>query len=279
MNEMILHRHQDTPFLSFPALETSGLVHHGFSIREGGVSAGPYESMNLSFTMGDAKENVLKNYGRMAGALDVVRSSMTSVWQAHTDKIRVIGVADLGKGITRPKDPEPCDGMVTNVKGVTLVTLHADCLALYFLDPVNLAIGLTHSGWRGTQQAIGLRTIETMEKEFSTRREDLLVCIGPGIGRTAYEVGPEVAAAFVALLGRKRAEEVLMPMQIGTYMLDLALANELLFWEAGIRPNHLHTAELCTYSRPDLFFSHRRDGNDRGSMAAFLSLKECEGEK
>ena len=273
MNNMLIRRHGNTPFLVFPSLEETGLVHHGFSVREGGVSPGPYASMNLSFTMGDSNENVLENYDRMAQALEVELSQMTSVWQAHTNQVKRVDASDVGKGIIRPKDPEEIDGMVTNLRGVTLVTLHADCLPLYFLDPANNAIGLAHSGWRGTKQAIGIKTLEAMEQAFGSRLEDLLVCIGPGIGRTAFEVGPEVAEAFVELLGAKRASDVLMPLQLGTSMLDLTLANEMLFLEAGIRPDHLYSADLCTYSRPDLFFSHRRDGSARGSMAAFLSLK------
>ena len=273
MNDMILERRQDTPFFIFPALEETGLVRHGFSVREGGVSSGPYSSMNLSFTMGDERENVLLNYQRMAKGLDVEMAGMTSVFQAHTDKIIRVGKGDAGKGILLPKDPDEVDGMVTDCPGITLVTLHADCLPLYFVDPVNRAIGLTHSGWRGTQKAIGIRTLERMEKEFGSNRETLLVGIGPGIGRTAFEVGPEVAEAFYELLGDKKGNEVLMPLQLGTYLLDLTLVNVMLLLEAGIAPRRLFTADLCTFSRPDLFFSHRRDGVSRGSMAAFLSLK------
>lgn len=277
MNDMILRRNNETPFLSFPPMEDTGLVHHGFSLREGGVSVGPHASMNLSYTMGDEDEKVLENYTRMGRALGVEPAKMTSVWQAHTDNIKVVGGSDLGKGIIRPKDPAEIDGMVTNVKGVTLVTLHADCLPIYFLDPLNQAIGLTHSGWRGTQKAIGIKTLKTMEKEFGSRREDLMIGIGPGIGRTAFEVGPEVVQAFVELLGDKRAEEVIMPLQIGTSLLDLVLVNEMLFLDAGIRRERLYTADLCTFSRPDLFYSHRRDGSNRGSMAAFLGLKVGQG--
>ena len=273
MNDMTCRSDGPAPFLSFSALDETGLVRHGFSLRQGGVSKGPYESMNLSFTMGDDSENVLENYQRISGSIGVEMDTLTSVWQAHTDKIKVVGLGDLGKGILLPKDPEELDGMVTDLPGVTLVTLHADCLPLYFLDPVRRAIGLSHSGWRGTQQAISIRTIETMERVYGTRREDLLVGIGPGIGRTAFEVGPEVAEAFVELLGSKRGSEVLMPLQLGTYTLDLTLANEMLLLEAGIRPERIFTADLCTFSRPDLFYSHRRDGSVRGSMAAFLSLK------
>ncbi len=273
MNSMVLREHGGTPFLAFSALEDTNLVRHGFSVRDGGVSVGPYATMNLSFTMGDTKENVLQNYERMAQALEVNRSNMTSVWQAHTDNIKVVESSDVGKGITRPKDLSEIDGMVTNLKGVTLVTLHADCLPLYFLDPVNRAIGLTHSGWRGTKQSIGIRTLEAMEKAFGSRREDLLVCIGPGIGRAAFEVGFEVVEAFVELLGKDRAGEVILPMQSGKALLDLTLSNEILFLDAGIRPDHLYSTDLCTFQRPDLFFSHRRDGSNRGSMAAFLQLQ------
>jgi polyphenol oxidase len=273
MNDMENRKNHGTPFLAFPVLENTKLVRHGFSVRDGGVSSGPFASMNLSFTLGDSKENVLENYDKMADALEVERSQMTSVWQAHTSHIKVVDASDFGKGITRPKDAEEIDGMVTNVKGLTLVTLHADCLPLYFLDPVRKAIGLTHSGWRGTQKAICIRTLEAMERAFGSRREDMLVCIGPGIGRTAFEVGPEVVEAFVELLGEKRSGDVLIPMQLGTSMLDLTLANEMLLMEAGIRREKLFAANLCTFSRPDLFFSHRRDGSARGSMAAFLSLR------
>jgi polyphenol oxidase len=273
MNDMVMQRRHGTPFFHFPALESTGLVRHGFSVRDGGVSTGPYASMNLSFTMGDRRENVLENYSRMAKGLEVDGSRLTSVFQAHTDKVWVVGDDDAGKGITLPKDPVEVDGMVTNRSGLTLVTLHADCLPLYFLDPVNRAIGLTHSGWRGTQKAIGIRTLETMEKEFGTKRQDVLAGIGPGIGRTAYEVGPEVAEAFIELLGAAGGKEVLMPLGLGTYLLDLTLANIMLFMEAGIQKDRILTADICTFNRPDLFFSHRRDGVARGSMAAFLSLK------
>lgn len=272
MSGMSLKRRQDTPFFIFPAFEKTGLVRHGFSVRQGGVSGGIYDSMNLSFTMGDDRENVLQNYTRMAEALEVDLKRMTSVYQAHTGNVVVVGPDDEGKGIILPKDPDEVDGMVTDCRGITLVTLHADCLPLYFLDLVNLAIGLTHSGWRGTQKAIGIRTLEAMEQTFGTKRGDVMVGIGPGIGKTAFQVGPEVAEAFVDLLGQNKGKEVLTPQQLGTYLLDLTLANKMLFLDAGIRPDRLFTADLCTYSRPDLFFSHRRDGTARGSMAAFMSL-------
>ncbi len=272
MKGMILNCREDVPFFAFPAFVETKLIGHGFSTRQGGVSAYEYATMNLSFAMGDSKEHVRENYRRMAMALETSLSTMTSVWQAHTDKVKTVTAADRGKGILLPKDPEPFDAMITNEKNVTLTTLHGDCLPLYFLDPIKKAIGLAHSGWRGTQQEIGIRTLEKMEAVFGTKREEVLIGIGPGIGREVFEVGSDVADAFEVLLGRNDAKEVLNPQLHEKYLLDLPYTNELLFRRAGIPSHHIFTANLCTYTNSDLFFSHRRDGNRRGSMAAFLVL-------
>ena len=262
------------PFLTFEAFTRTGLVRHGFSIRDGGVSAGPYDAMNLSFTLGDAADNVSDNYRRIAGALDTTPEAMTSVWQAHTNLIKTVGSSDAGLGITRPKERTERDGMITDVPGITLVTLHADCLPLFFLDPVHRAIGLVHAGWRGTCQAIGPAALAAMRQAFGTDPGDVLAGIGPGICARCFEVGEEVADAFRSLLGDLDASSVLTQKDGGKFLLDLAAVNRILLLDAGVREDRLTVAGLCTCCRPDLFFSHRRDGNLRGSMAAFLALRE-----
>lgn len=261
------------PFLSFEILDRTGLVSHGFSLRDGGVSRGPYGSMNLSFTMGDEEKNVRGNFGRMGEALGVSPMSMTSVWQAHTDRIKVVGPADGGQGIVMTKERIEWDGMVTATPGITMVTLHADCLPLFFLDPVNRAAGLVHSGWRGTRKGIGLRALEAMGREFGTKPGDVLAAIGPGICGSCFEVGPEVAAEFLELPVMKKAPALVAQSGGGKYHLDLAGVNRMLLLEGGVREDHLAMAGLCTRCRPDLFFSHRRDGEIRGSMAAFMALR------
>ena len=147
------------PFLSFPLLEETGIVTQGFSTRLGGVSEGDYSSMNVSFTRGDREEAVRENYRRLGEAIGFDCESLVCSDQTHTTNVRVMTEADRGKGFVRPKDYRDVDGMITNVPGLTLATFYADCVPLYFVDPVKRAIGLSHSGWRGTVGKIGKKTV------------------------------------------------------------------------------------------------------------------------
>ncbi len=137
-------------WLEFPALAEIGMVKHGFSTRLGGISQGEFSTMNFTFTRGDNPEHVKENYRRMAEALQVDERRMVLSWQTHTTNVRVVTEEDAGKGIWRERDYQDVDGLVTNVPGITLVTFFADCVPLYVADPVHRAIGLSHSGWRGT---------------------------------------------------------------------------------------------------------------------------------
>ena len=142
-------------YLSYPLLENTGIVKHGFSTRIGGVSEGIWNAMNLSFSRGDKESSVKENFRRMAGVLDVSEDSFVFSHQTHTTNVRKVTEEDRGKGIVRPLDYQDVDGLVTNVSGLCLTTFYADCVPLYFVDPVHKAIGLSHSGWRGTVGRIG----------------------------------------------------------------------------------------------------------------------------
>lgn len=260
-------------WLAFPALEKTGLVKHGFSTRLGGVSQGGYSTMNFSFSRGDDPAHVLENYSRMAKALDVERDRMVVSYQTHTTNVRTVTEADCGKGVIRERDYRDVDGLITNIPGITLVTFYADCVPLYLVDPVNHAIGLSHSGWRGTVHRMGQVTIERMKEEFGTKPEDLVVCIGPSICQDCYEVGEEVAEAFLAAFDRTYQAKILRPGKPGKYQLDLWAANEIVFQESGVRPDRIFITDICTHCNPELLFSHRRTGEKRGNLAAFLCLK------
>ena len=259
-------------YLSFPALEETGLVKHGFSTRLGGVSEGVWSSMNLSFTRGDNPDHVQENYSRIAAALDVKKENMVLTYQTHTTNIRLVTEADAGKGVIRERDYKDVDGLITNIPGLVLVTFFADCVPLYFLDPVKKAIGLSHSGWRGTVHGIGKKTAEEMNLAFGSRPEDLIACIGPSICQDCFEVGEEVAEEFQAAFHPKWHKQLLRPNgKPGKYQLDLWRANEIILQEAGIK--QIYTTNICTYCNRDLLYSHRRTGDKRGNLCAFLSLK------
>ena len=154
-----------TPYLEYPLLRETGIVRHGFSTRLGGVSEGFYASLNLSFDRGDREECVRENFRRIGEALGVRCEDMVLSRQTHTTNVRIVTEADRGKGITRERDYTDVDGLVTNVPGICLVTSYADCVPLYFVDPVKKVIGLSHSGWRGTVGKIGKKTILLMQEK------------------------------------------------------------------------------------------------------------------
>lgn len=238
------------------------------------MSKGDFATMNFSFTRGDDRDDVLENYRRMAAALGVDRERMVLTWQTHTTNVRRVTEEDEGKGIVRDRDYRDVDGLITDIPGITLVTFFADCVPLYFLDPVHKAIGLSHSGWRGTVKRMGQVTVDAMKEAFGTRPEDIIACIGPSICGDCYEVGEEVADEFADAFHEKYHDVILLKKQNGKYQLDLWKANEIVLKEAGIKGDNLAVTNICTYCNPQLLFSHRRTAERRGNLCAFLSLKE-----
>jgi YfiH family protein len=265
---------EQVPYFSFPILEDTGLVKQGFSTKMGGVSQGKYATMNFTFTRGDNPEHVKENYRRMAKALDVDVEKMVLSYQTHTTNVRVVTESDAGKGIFKDREYQDVDGLITNVPGITLVTFYADCVPLYFLDPVHKAIGLSHSGWRGTVNRMGEVTVKKMEEAFGSRAEDMIACIGPSICRTCYEVGAEVIEEFKKGYDQKHWGEIFTDKGNGKYWLDLWKANEIVLLNAGIKKENLEITDICTHCNSDYLFSHRTTGNERGNLAAFLSLAE-----
>ena len=261
-------------YLTFPALADTGLVKHGFSTRIGGISEGKYATMNFAFTRGDNPGHVQENYRRMAGALDVDVTKMVLSRQTHTVNIKKVTAEDAGSGILRERDYQDIDGLITDIPGITLVTFYADCVPLYLVDPVNQAIGLSHSGWRGTVSRMGRVTIEAMTREYGTRAKDLIVGIGPSICQDCFEVGEEVVEEFRAAFDRSCHDRLFYRKDNGRYQLDLWFANEVIFKESGVAPERIHITDICTHCNPDRLFSHRVQGNERGNLAAFLSIRE-----
>ncbi|RGC48859.1 peptidoglycan editing factor PgeF [Coprococcus catus] len=260
------------PYIQFKNLSATGIVKHGFSTRKGGVSTGIFSSMNLNFKRGDDPDAVLENYRRMAAALNMRVEDMVLSDQTHTTNVRVITEEDRGKGILRPQDYSDVDGMITNVPGIVLVTSYADCVPLYFVDPVRKAIGLSHSGWKGTVGHIGQKTVWKMHEVYGSEPKDIVAAIGPSICQSCYEVSEDVAEAFRANFTADEAADILLDKGNGKYQLDLWKANWYVLTDAGILPEHLSVTDLCTACHPDLLWSHRKTNGQRGGLSAFLSL-------
>ncbi|SCP95432.1 conserved hypothetical protein [Anaerobium acetethylicum] len=276
---MELRIEKEVPFLVFPDIEESGAVKHGFSTRLGGVSRGIWSTMNLSFSRGDQEDDVRENFRRISEALGMEWRDLVFSDQVHLTEIRKATLEDRGKGIVRNPDYEGIDGLITDVPELPLVTFYADCVPLFFVDPVRKAIGLAHSGWKGTVGKIGKRTVEAMTREFGTAPEDLIAAIGPSICADCYEVSEDVAEAFRDAFTEEQCSLILTHKGNGKYQLDLWKANEMIMLEAGIRPEKISVTDLCTCCNPELLFSHRATKGKRGNLAAFLCLKGTEKEE
>lgn len=262
------------PYLSFKALDDTGMVINGFSTRLGGASKGKFATMNFSYSRKDDPADVLENYTRMAAALQVDRDRMVVSYQTHTVNVRRVTEADEGKGVIRDRDYRDVDGLITDVPGLTLVTFYADCVPLYLVDPVRRAVGLSHSGWRGTVRRMGRVTLEAMKEAFGTKPQDVIAAIGPSICRDCFEVGEEVTEEFKKAFHSRYQDELYCPNgKPGKYQLDLWKANEIILQEAGVWSENIHTTNICTMCNSDYLFSHRRVGEERGNLAAFLCIR------
>ncbi len=273
-NPILLNQEGEVPYFYYPLLENTGMVRHGFSTRLGGVSSGEFESMNFNTTRGDSLDHVEENFRRFCGAIGCDWDLAVMSHQTHTVNVEKV-TADMvtkGRSFWEKKPFTHVDGLVTDVPGAVLITSYADCVPLYFLDPVKKVIGLSHSGWRGTVERMGAVTVAKMQKEYGCDPADILACVGPSICQDCYEIGPEVAEEFYKAFTEEEAEQILAKNQAGRYQLDLWKANALILERAGIRRNHMAITNVCTCCNPDLLFSHRYTKGKRGNLSAFLSL-------
>lgn len=269
------HKIEDVslPLLHYPLLDRTGLVEHCFTTRLGGVSEGICASLNLSFSRGDNPEAVMENYRRVAETFGKTVDDFVCTDQTHTTTVLRVGKAEAGFGVTKEKPYRDVDGLITNESGVILSTFYADCVPLYFVDPVHKAIGLSHSGWRGTVGRMGQKTLDAMKDAFGTNAADVYAAIGPSICQECYEISEDVAEHFYQEF-EGHGEEILINKGNGKYQLDLWRTNEIVLLDAGILPEHLAVTNICTCCNSEVLFSHRASQGKRGNLAAFLMLKE-----
>lgn len=262
-----LHIEAGVPYLTFPKLEKRGVV-HGFSTRLGGVSEGIFASMNLSYQRGDKKEAVDENYRRIGKMIGFEPEQLVFSNQVHDTKIKIVTKEDCQKVMTG------MDGLMTDEEGICLVTLYADCVPLFFYDPVKEVVAISHSGWKGTRHRMGKVTIEKMKEVYGSRAEDIIVAIGPSICQDCYEISEDVAMEFKEEFPAQWYHAFMIEKGNGKYQLDLWKVNELILLEAGIQKEHLDITDVCTCCNPDLLFSHRASKGKRGNLAGFIMKKE-----
>ncbi|GGA20942.1 laccase domain protein YlmD [Paenibacillus physcomitrellae] len=260
------------------------LLAAGFTGRSGGVSQAPYSSLNLALHVGDRPEAVLENRLRLVKALGFEPEALTCGEQTHGSRVAVVTAGDRGKGrLDRESAFQETDGLVTDVPGILLTSFYADCVPLYFFDPVHRAVGLAHAGWKGTVAEIAGQVVENMKETYGTQPEQLLAAIGPSIGEAAYEVDDNVMQRVWPLLerlknGNANPDGTVLPYKespnAGRWLLNLKELNRIIMIKAGIMPSHIECTSWCTSTHVENFFSHRKENGKTGRMASFIGLKE-----
>ena len=254
-----------------------------FTSRLGGVSSQPYGTLNGAYHVGDNATAVLHNREKIAHKLKFSINDWTCAEQVHGNEVSVVHAHDRGKGcFDRQSAFQYTDGLVTNVRGILLTACYADCVPLYFYDPVKQAIGVAHAGWKGTTDQIAVRTIEVMEQQYGSARSDILAAIGPSIGKCCYEVENNVMRKLNLLFSeRDYAHRLCFPASYfyrdcenGKWKVCLKQYNRHIMIKAGILPDHIECTLWCTSCRPDLFFSYRKQAGVTGRMVSCLGLRE-----
>lgn len=257
-------------FVTFDALENIPFIRHGFSTRIGGVSQGVYNSLNLGVKTGDSIEDVEQNIQMFTAAVGLNYENLVVSDQVHGDIIKIVLEEDKGKGFFKERDYHSVDGLITNIPGIPLLTIFADCVPIYFVDIAKKVVGLSHAGWKGTRLKIGKKTVEMMVCHYGSDPKDIVALIGPSIKKCCYEVDQFVINEFESSFGS--VSSFTTPKKDGKYMLDLWTANKIVLLEAGLRDENIRNSNLCTSCHSDLFYSYRKENGVTGRMGAIIQL-------
>ena len=264
------------PMVESPLFQRETGLQHGFSTRKGGVSKEHLASLNLSFSVEDAKENVLENFRRIGERFGKTPEDFVLSKQSHETKVLKVGMKDRGKGITKDRDYEGIDALITDEEGLILSCFSADCVPILFYDPIHKAVGACHSGWRGTKGKILQNVVEEMRKHFSSNPAEILIAIGPSICKEQYVVSEDLALSFLEDypdVGENSSSPI-QRISKDKFQLDLWDLNRRIALDSGIKEEHISISGYCTMENPELFFSHRYSQGKRGLQGAFICLKD-----
>jgi purine-nucleoside/S-methyl-5'-thioadenosine phosphorylase / adenosine deaminase len=254
-----MHRHSVNGliYFTFESLQ----VTHAISSRHGGTSSAPFNTLNLSITVGDASSNVHSNIKRMHDAIALDQSCTVDASQAQADQIAIVD--DRHRG-TRIKH---VDALLTKQPDLPLLLRFADCVPILLHDPAHRAIGVVHAGWRGTVSHVAAKSVQAMQQAFGTRTRDVIACIGPAIGPCCYKIRQDVISRV--RMAFDNFDSILLQHNGSTY-LDLWRANAIQLRGLGV--GQIEIAEVCTADHVDDFYSWRAENKNTGRFGAIIAL-------
>lgn len=264
--------YKNTKIYEIPIFRKYQNVVHGFTTRLGGYGHSPYDTLNLALHVEDINNTVIKNREIICNFAGVNLENMVTAKQVHSPNVLVVDKTHRSLGAYSYETAIPdTDGLITNVPGVLLATFYADCVPLFIFDPVRNVIASVHSGWKGTVSRIGAEALKKMSEVFDSDPANCLVGIGPSIGPCCYEVDKKVID--IVKNNFQNWSELLSFKNENCAKLDLWKTNFSIFIEAGVKPENIEVAGVCTCCNQQELFSYRGSGGKTGRMAAFIMLK------
>jgi hypothetical protein len=257
--------------LEYLTFENMQGIRHCFSTRLGGVSSGCYSSLNLGWR-NDKRENVVENYKIICSAIGVDYKNTVWTRQVHTDRILNVTKADCGKGLIYDRDENGYDAVITNEKDVVLTGFSADCVLVFFYDSVKKVVAIAHSGWRGTVLNISAKTVKKMIEDYGCDAKNIVCGISPAIAKCCFQVDKPVVDEFEKAFSWSNEYIENDSENEGKYYIDLHGIVEKELITAGIPAENIENSRICTKCNCDKFYSHRKMGDERGSLAGFISL-------
>jgi len=256
-------------YASSPLLGSVVFIAHGFLSRIGGISKGPFSSLNYDVREGDNKVNIEHHKAVVGRLFGFEAKRLLTINQVHGDDVLVIdkpvkNISDMSK--------TSADAIITNQYGVAIGVMTADCVPIILVDTVKKVIGMVHAGWKGTVKGVIPRTLEKMVKQFGSDKKAILAAIGPSIGQCCYEVDRSVVKEF-GVTGSDSGDNEFIKKEGDGWRIDLKRANLNQLLSAGILEKNISMESICTSCRNDLFFSYRADGKKTGRQLNFIVMK------
>ena len=240
-------------------------VQHAIFTRSGGVSQRPFDTLNLSISVGDQKQAISKNVQIACGVVGISPTQTVSCHLVHGADIITVNKTNWQQVMGQ------ADGLITGEPDTYLFMRFGDCAPLIFFDPTQNAVGLTHAGWRGTMKNAAGATVQAMIKNLGCVAQNIIAVIGPSIGPCCYEVGPEVMRAAEKAFDRPGSFFIRRNGRADRAHFDMWAANQRQLAEAGVE--QIIQSKLCTACRTDEFFSHRAEKGNTGRFGVIIGLK------
>ncbi len=256
---------QNLPVLRIRAFDPYPYLSHAVFTRRGGISQGPYRSLNLSIAVGDDPQVVAKNFEQACQVVNTTPAQTVSCHLIHSADILTINKANRRRVMGK------ADGLITADPDIYLAMRFGDCTPLIFFDPVRRAIGVAHAGWRGTMKNAAGATIREMVNQLGCRPQDIIAVIGPAIGPCCYEVGPEVITTAAKAFDDPDHLFIWRNGRTNRAYFDMWTANQQQLAASGVQ--QIIQSGLCTACHTDLFFSHRAEKGHTGRFGVIIGLR------